>query len=721
MSQGTSANYTYDGLGRVIQSGLTYTGLGNDVAADGSTVYVRDAADSLVGVKSATGQRYAWTDAHTDVVGEFTAAGAALAGSVAYDPWGKVVAAAGMIGKLGYQQEWTDQTTGKVNMWSRWYDPQTGTFDTRDTATNSPTPTSGAANRFAYAEGDPMSNTDSTGNAVDGKCGEYDYACEVKKYQTELTSYNSAMEQRDRDMKAAGGQIAAQEADYQRSQRESQTSLLDILLQVGVGMLLDMIGYTSLVGCLGGGIWDCVDLATNFLGPIKALKMAKSLYKAADRAFSGYRLWKRIVDGAMTAMRRSQDLINVARKHLSDVMKKIPKKPKPPKKKVKPPAKKKPKPKPKPERKPQPSKQAKPVKPKTEPKRESKPEKTKASEPKKQDGQPERRREEPKQDEGAKETGQQTCPETLPTHSFDPATLVLMADGSTRPISEITIGDEVQAKDPVSGESGGRPVTTLHSNRDVELTDVTVSTGPAGDADGKSVAQGKGGRSTRGPTESVLQTTAHHPFWDTTTGTWTDAADLVPGTSTLTDPDGRLQQVTAVHSYSGVKVMRDLTVDDIHTYYVIAGTEPVLVHNNDCGERVDYGSINEHGQRSGVRALLDEDNIGGNTAPNPAEPIPSLRPGTLDNQTHLLAAMLGGSNTDPRNFVAMYRRANNPRMLKIEYAIRKAVRDGKQQVQYSAVPKYIGNSSRPLYIHIKAMGNGPNPLMVDVKIWNVGW
>jgi hypothetical protein len=28
--------------------------------------------------------------------------------------------------------------------------------------------------------------------------------------------------------------------------------------------------------------------------------------------------------------------------------------------------------------------------------------------------------------------------------------------------------------------------------------------------------------------------------------------------------------------------MRDLTVDDIHTYYVIAGTKPVLVHN--CGE-----------------------------------------------------------------------------------------------------------------------------------------
>ncbi|MFD1374725.1 RHS repeat-associated core domain-containing protein, partial [Actinoplanes sichuanensis] len=198
--------------------------------------------------------RYAWTDTHTDVVGEFTATGTVLSGSVSYDPWGKVLAAGGMTGRLGYQQEWTDQTTGKVNMWSRWYDPQTGAFDTRDTATNSPTPASGAANRFAYAEGDPMSNTDTTGNAVDGKCGEYDYACAVKQYQAELAVYTGQVEQRDRDMKATGAEIAAQEAEYQRAVAESQTSLLDILLQVGVGMLLDMIGYNSVVGCLGGSI-----------------------------------------------------------------------------------------------------------------------------------------------------------------------------------------------------------------------------------------------------------------------------------------------------------------------------------------------------------------------------------------------------------------------------------------------------------------------------------
>ena len=95
--------------------------------------------------------------------------------------------------------------------------------------------------------------------------------------------------------------------------------------------------------------------------------MAKSLYRAADRAFSGYRMWKRIVEGARTAMRRAQALINQARKHLNDLMHKVPKKPKPPKKKPKPPTKPKPKS----------SEPAKPPKPKHAPKKSEKPEQTK--------------------------------------------------------------------------------------------------------------------------------------------------------------------------------------------------------------------------------------------------------------------------------------------------------------------------------------------------------
>jgi hypothetical protein len=44
-------------------------------------------------------------------------------------------------------------------------------------------------------------------------------------------------------------------------------------------------------------------------------------------------------------------------------------------------------------------------------------------------------------------------------------------------------------------------------------------------------------------------------------------------------PDGELQYVTGVKNVAGAKVMRDLTVAEIHTYYVVAGNTPVLVHN----------------------------------------------------------------------------------------------------------------------------------------------
>jgi len=124
----------------------------------------------------------------------------------------------------------------------------------------------------------------------------------------------------------------------------------------------------------------------------------------------------------------------------------------------------------------------------------------------------------------------------------------------------------------------------LHSNRDTELTDVTVADGKLSGAV-RPVGEGKGERSTRGPTEPArtytLKTTAHHPFWDATTGAWVDAAQLKPGVSTLISPNGQRRLVTKVRNFTGSKVMRDLTVANTHTYHVLVGDTPVLVHNCD--------------------------------------------------------------------------------------------------------------------------------------------
>ncbi|WP_018349385.1 polymorphic toxin-type HINT domain-containing protein [Longispora albida] len=143
-------------------------------------------------------------------------------------------------------------------------------------------------------------------------------------------------------------------------------------------------------------------------------------------------------------------------------------------------------------------------------------------------------------------------------HSFDPATPVLMADGTAKPIADIREGDQVTATDPATGDTTSQPVTQLHINQDEELTDLTVAT-PAG-------------------TTATLYTTQNHPFWNATTGQWAHAATLLPGEQ-LRTPAGETVAVRDVRSYIGSKQMRDLTVAVIHTYYVIAGATPVLVHN----------------------------------------------------------------------------------------------------------------------------------------------
>ncbi|MFE3494290.1 LamG-like jellyroll fold domain-containing protein [Streptomyces sp. NPDC059175] len=165
--------YTYDGLDRVLNAKdetgaelyvFNYSGAGNDVASDGLSTYSRDADGSLLGVKTASSAVLALTDLHTDVIGQFTASGEALTGSTTYSPFGKVTASQGMTGQLGYQSGWTDPQTAKVNMAARWYSPQTGQFNSRDTVSNDPLPESVNGNQYAYANQNPMTGMDPTGH-----------------------------------------------------------------------------------------------------------------------------------------------------------------------------------------------------------------------------------------------------------------------------------------------------------------------------------------------------------------------------------------------------------------------------------------------------------------------------------------------------------------------------------------------------------------------------
>ncbi|MFF0246227.1 LamG-like jellyroll fold domain-containing protein [Streptosporangium sandarakinum] len=170
------ATYGYDALGRMTsrtkgaaQQRFVYSGLSNDIVTvtDGAGAlqakYGRDLAGGLLSLQEGGGPALGtMTDLHGDLVGTFS--GTALVDSTAYDPFGEVLQRSGTQRTLGYQGEYTDPDTGKVNMHARWYRPGSGTFASRDTATLEPNP-SVQANRYTYANAGPLTNGDPTGHS----------------------------------------------------------------------------------------------------------------------------------------------------------------------------------------------------------------------------------------------------------------------------------------------------------------------------------------------------------------------------------------------------------------------------------------------------------------------------------------------------------------------------------------------------------------------------
>lgn len=127
---------------------------------------------------------------------------------------------------------------------------------------------------------------------------------------------------------------------------------------------------------------------------------------------------------------------------------------------------------------------------------------------------------------------------------------VLMADGSTKDIEDVEVGDKVLATDPETGETKARKVTRLiiteddkHFNKLFIATDSGMET---------------------------LTATYEHPFWSPSEDRWVEAGDLKPGMTLLTD-DGETVIVTAHKPFTKHARTYNLTVNDLHTYYVLAG------------------------------------------------------------------------------------------------------------------------------------------------------
>ncbi|MET7455137.1 ricin-type beta-trefoil lectin domain protein [Streptomyces sp. NPDC005574] len=164
-------------------------------------------------------------------------------------------------------------------------------------------------------------------------------------------------------------------------------------------------------------------------------------------------------------------------------------------------------------------------------------------------------------------------------NSFPGGTEVVLADGSRKAIREVRYGDLLLATDPATGRTLGEPVTRTFSHLTEDLLVVTLD---------------DGGR---------LTSTPGHRFYVTGRG-WILASELRDGDS-LRTTDGTLRTVAAVRdrNVSARRTVYDLTVSGLHTFYAVAGSTPVLVHN--CNDLVADAT-----EFSGLAHTLDEHTAG---------------------------------------------------------------------------------------------------------------
>ncbi|MFJ6436881.1 putative adhesin [Streptomyces sp. NPDC091416] len=160
-------------------------------------------------------------------------------------------------------------------------------------------------------------------------------------------------------------------------------------------------------------------------------------------------------------------------------------------------------------------------------------------------------------------------------HSFLPGTGVLLADGTHRAIEDVKVGDTVTTTDTTTGKTAKKKVVdTITTEDDKAFTDITITTddGPAG-----------------------IIATDTHPFWVPELKDWIRAGDLQVG-QWLRTSAGTYVQITALSHFTKQQRTHDLTIQDIHAYYVLAGATPVLVHNCDVTPGVVAGSSRPDGQ-----------------------------------------------------------------------------------------------------------------------------
>ncbi|MFJ3926557.1 polymorphic toxin-type HINT domain-containing protein [Streptomyces sp. NPDC090022] len=443
-----------------------------------------------------------------------------------FTPYGEVRGATPSVwpGKKGFVGGDIDESIGTVHLGAREYDPATGRFLSVDPIVDYNEPKQ--QNPYAYANNSPVTFSDPSGLSIAPP------VMPVKDFT---------------DAEAAWARMI------------QGKSALDIALEVAIGILKDVSGYNDIRDCLSGSWGACAGLALDAALPFAG--RAKRILKALDRAWEAFNSWSQKLALARDILARVQRYEQAMAKYAEDLAEW--------KRQME-----------------EAAERARKLEEEAAAARKAAQEaaaaaakradeakataarqgKASAQKARKADGDGKSSKSaETRKADSPRKGGNTTKPSAC-ENSFVPGTAVLMADGSTKPIEEVEIGDEVVSTDAEAGATEAQPVVGhLVSGGQKDLAEITIDTdGLAGNATKKITATG------------------NHPFWSAALDQWMDATDLKAG-DWLRTSSGSWVQVVEVRRWSEQKTVFNLTVAGLHTYYVVAGQQGALVHNCPAG------------------------------------------------------------------------------------------------------------------------------------------
>ncbi|WP_157968616.1 ricin-type beta-trefoil lectin domain protein [Streptomyces geranii] len=479
------------------------------------------------------------------------------------DPWGEDrTSSVATRSRTAYATGDDDAGSGLVHLGAREYDPATGRFISVDPVLDQSDPLQ--ANGYSYANNNPVTHSDPSG----------------------LTSTASSF---DASMAALDAKIA----EYQRT---LSVSIGDVILSVGWAVFKEFVGWDDIVGCFSqGDLWACGSLLMDAIPWTSIFSKGKKMWKAFEATLSAVKAWrvaKAVAEAGLKAAKAAKAALIKAKKAAEAAAAEAKRKARAAAKAAAEAAKKKAHTGSKGARGNAPQVQAR---------------KTAQSKGSDGGGKAESKsggsrggsgRDD--SDSGGGSDGGSGSGGSCPTggeatNSFTPDTRVVMADGSTKAIKDVKVGDEVMATDPETGETKAETVTAEIKGEGIKhLVDVTI------DTDG-----------TKGSKTAEVTATDGHPFWVPELREWIDATDLQPGQWLQTGASTDVQ-ITAIRLWTAqAATVHNLTVSNFHTYYVLAGAAPVLVHNsNGCGpDNQTFATRSEAKSAAYARAGISSDAV----------------------------------------------------------------------------------------------------------------